>query len=186
MLAAGLTLASAACTPLAQQRRPGTAPIVAGATAGSAAALEGAAKAMVGSATAMLGQPYRYGGAAPGGFDCSGLVEYAAANAGIRLPRTAHQQIRAGTAIARRQVRAGDLIFMQLEHKELHVGIAIDARRFVHAPATGRTVRIDSLDAPPYVHAFITARRVIGGPCDCDTLAPPGITGPTTSGGHFE
>jgi len=116
---------------------------------------------MVASATAMLGQPYRYGGSAPGGFDCSGLVAYAALRAGIRLPRTAHQQLRAGRRIRRSDLRAGDLVFMHLAGKELHVGIALDGARFIHAPASGGRVRIDSLAAAPYARGFIGARRVI-------------------------
>jgi cell wall-associated NlpC family hydrolase len=117
---------------------------------------------MVAHATAMLGQPYRHGGAAPGGFDCSGLVSYAAGRAGIYLPRTTHDQIRAGSPVARADLAAGDLVFMHLEHKELHVGIATDRLHFIHAPAAGGRVRIDSLSAEPYSGGFITARRVIG------------------------
>jgi cell wall-associated NlpC family hydrolase len=116
---------------------------------------------MVGSATAMLGQPYRYGGAGPGGFDCSGLVAYAARSAGIALPRTAHEQAQAGVPVRRADLKAGDLVFMRLARKDLHVGIAIDADRFIHAPATGGRVRIDSLAAPAYSAGFIGARRVI-------------------------
>jgi murein DD-endopeptidase len=115
---------------------------------------------MVDVAASMLGQPYRYGGAAPGGFDCSGLVAYAASGAGIRVPRTAHEQLRAGTRVARAELRAGDLVFMHLEHKELHVGIAIGGERFIHAPSAGGKVRIDSLAAPPYSRSFLTARRI--------------------------
>ncbi len=109
----------------------------------------------------MIGQPYRWGGAAPGGFDCSGLVVYAASSAGLHLPRTAHEQMNAGVPVARSSVRAGDLVFMHLAHKELHVGIALDTDRFVHAPSAGGRVRIDSLEAAPYARGFIKARRVI-------------------------
>jgi len=116
---------------------------------------------IVDGATAMLGQPYRYGGAAPGGFDCSGLVVYATGGAGIQLPRTAQEQLHAGLPISRRDLRAGDLVFMHLARKELHVGIAIDSDRFVHAPATGGHVRIDSLNAPPYARGFLAARRIV-------------------------
>jgi NlpC/P60 family len=116
---------------------------------------------MIDSASAMLGQPYRYGGAVPGGFDCSGLVVYAAAGAGIRVPRTAAEQYDFGVPIPRADLRAGDLIFMHLAHKELHVAIAIDPQRFIHAPSTGGFVRIDSLDSPPYSRAYLGARRVI-------------------------
>jgi peptidoglycan DL-endopeptidase CwlO len=116
---------------------------------------------MIDSATAMLGQPYRWGGAAPGGFDCSGLVVYAAAGAGVRLPRTTQEQRNFGVRIARRDLLPGDLVFMHLEHKDLHVGIALDSERFIHAPSRGGRVRIDLLDASPYANAFVTARRVI-------------------------
>jgi len=116
---------------------------------------------MVDGATAMLGQPYRFGGAAPGGFDCSGLVFYAAAAAGIRVPRTAAEQWHFGAAVTRDDLQAGDLIFMTLAHKELHVGLALDDQRFIHAPSRGGHVRIDSLAAPPYSKGYIGARRVI-------------------------
>jgi cell wall-associated NlpC family hydrolase len=119
---------------------------------------------MVETAMSMLGQPYRFGGAAPGGFDCSGLVAYAAAGAGIRVPRTAHEQLGAGMPVPRGDLHAGDLVFMHLAHKELHVGIAIGDERFIHAPAAGGHVRIDSLKGQPYTRGFLTARRVIAAP----------------------
>jgi cell wall-associated NlpC family hydrolase len=119
------------------------------------------AASLVQSATSMIGQPYRYGGTAPGGFDCSGLVSYAAASAGIRVPRTAAEQVQAGQPVARRDLQAGDLIFMHFSGKELHVGIALDRDFFVHAPSSRGKVRIDSLLAPPYAGAFIGARRVV-------------------------
>jgi cell wall-associated NlpC family hydrolase len=119
---------------------------------------------MVDRAMSMLGQPYHWGGAAPGGFDCSGLVAYAASGAGIRVPRTAHEQLAGGIPIARGELRAGDLVFMRLAHKELHVGIAVDKERFIHAPSAGGHVRIDSLSAPPYAMGFMSARRLIAAP----------------------
>jgi cell wall-associated NlpC family hydrolase len=119
------------------------------------------ARLMIDSATSMIGQPYRYGGAAPGGFDCSGLVVYAAASAGIRVPRTAAEQLRTGLPVARTELKPGDLVFMHLASKELHVAIALDSQLFVHAPSTGGHVRVDSLIAAPYAKAFIGARRVV-------------------------
>jgi cell wall-associated NlpC family hydrolase len=116
---------------------------------------------MIDSATSMIGQPYRFGGAAPGGFDCSGLVVYAAANAGIRVPRTAAEQLRFGSPVKRTELQAGDLVFMHLSSKELHVAIALDRQLFVHAPSSGGRVRVDSLLAQPYAKAFIAARRVV-------------------------
>ncbi len=111
------------------------------------------------SALAMVGRPYRYGGDTVRGFDCSGLVYYAAHRAGLDLPRTTAGQIHSGAPVARDRLRAGDLVFMRFPHEELHVGIAIDDERFVHAPSTNGRVRIDSLAAPVYAHAFLRARR---------------------------
>ncbi len=59
------------------------------------------------------------------------------------------------------QLEPGDLVFMHLSHKELHVGIALDHSRFVHAPSTGGRVRVDSITVAPYAAGFIGARRVI-------------------------
>ena len=163
-VAAGLSLLLAACaatppyhsSPAAASAAPLAAPRPATATPSSA-------ELFVDAATAMLGQPYRYGGAAPGGFDCSGLVVFAAAGAGFQLPRTAHEQMRVGSPVARGEVRGGDLVFMRLKSKELHVGIAIDSDRFVHAPSSGGHVRIDFLARAPYARGFLEARRVANG-----------------------
>jgi cell wall-associated NlpC family hydrolase len=116
---------------------------------------------MIHTAASMIGQPYRFGGAAPGGFDCSGLVEYSATSAGIHVPRTAAEQLRIGSPVNRTDLQAGDLIFMHLARKELHVGIALDSQLFVHAPSSGGHVRVDSLIASPYAKGFIGARRVV-------------------------
>ena len=118
------------------------------------------AKRMVDRAILQLGQPYRFGGAQPGGFDCSGLVFYAARGVGLAVPRTAAEQLAAGRPVERSALLAGDLVFMRLAHKELHVGIVIDPRHFVHAPSSGGRVRIDSLRAPPYSAGFLSARRL--------------------------
>jgi cell wall-associated NlpC family hydrolase len=162
---AGLTFALAACAtaPGSRPAADGLAP----AARSSVPAADSRAR-IVDGARAMLGQPYRYGGAAPGGFDCSGLVVYATGGAGIRVPRTAREQMHVGAPIERRALRAGDLVFMHLARKDLHVGIAIDNERFVHAPAAGGYVRIDSLAAPRYAHAFLAARRIVD-----DAASPP-------------
>jgi murein DD-endopeptidase len=160
-LAAGLSLILAACASTSRQISPApAAPPSVSAPAQSSAAADPHIL-MIDAATAMLGQPYHYGGAGPGGFDCSGLVVYSAAGAGLRLPRTAAEQLDFGVPITRAELQAGDLIFMHLRRKELHVAIALDNQRFIHAPSTGRYVRIDSLGEPPYANGFIGARRVI-------------------------
>jgi cell wall-associated NlpC family hydrolase len=156
-----MALAACAGAPPQNHYPPGSPAAPASVAAPAAARPSDARAIMVDLATSMIGQPYRFGGAAPGGFDCSGLVAYAAHGAGIRVPRTAREQLHAGTPVARGELRAGDLVFMHLAHKELHVGIAIGGERFVHAPAAGGHVRIDSLAAPPYSRSFLSARRII-------------------------
>jgi cell wall-associated NlpC family hydrolase len=160
--AAAAVLSLAACATTSREgRRSAPAPVATAESSAPAPSTPDARTLMIDAATAMLGQPYRYGGAAPGGFDCSGLAVYAAAGAGIRLPRTAAEQLEFGSMVARGELQAGDLIFMKLAGKELHVAIAIDERRFIHAPSSRGFVRIDLLTAPPYSGGFIAARRVI-------------------------
>jgi cell wall-associated NlpC family hydrolase len=162
LLAAAASLGLAACaTNTHEISRPYATPVEANLSAQAPPVTPDAASVMVEGAISMLGQPYRFGGAAPGGFDCSGLVFYAAAGAGIRVPRTAAEQLDFGVPVGRKELRAGDLIFMHLSHKELHVAIALGDHRFVHAPSTGGYVRIDSLGTSPYAQGFIGARRVV-------------------------
>jgi len=113
----------------------------------------------VAAAMHMLGEPYRRGGSAPGGFDCSGLVAYAGRQIGLNFPRTARQQQRSGVPVARNALEPGDLVFMRLRGRQHHVGIMIDAIHFVHAPSSGGRVRIDSVDEKPYATRILAARR---------------------------
>jgi cell wall-associated NlpC family hydrolase len=117
------------------------------------------ARAFVDAALSMQGQPYRFGGAAPGGFDCSGLVAYAAKRVAILVPRTAHEQLKTGIAVPTAQVTPGDLVFMHFK-RELHVGILTAPGQFLHAPSSGGRVRIDRLDAAPYAQGYFAARRI--------------------------
>lgn len=111
----------------------------------------------------MVGRPYRYGGAGPSGFDCSGLVKYSYARAGLDLPHGTHQLWRLSRPVSLRQLRRGDLLFFDQEgRKASHVGIYLGDGRFVHAPSTGRQVYISEL-ADPYWHRhFSSARRLNG------------------------
>ena len=160
--AVAIALAACASTSLKHGKVPDSlGPSGAQNSSGAARPLADPREIIVNRAKSMLGQPYRWGGDAPGGFDCSGLVVYAANGAGIRVPRTAHEQLGTGKPVARGKVHEGDLVFMHLAHKELHVGIAIGDERFIHAPSKGGYVRIDSLDAPTYAHGFLSARRIV-------------------------
>ncbi|HEY2676758.1 MAG TPA: C40 family peptidase [Steroidobacteraceae bacterium] len=164
----------AACATTAREdRRPTPTPVATAESGAPAPSTPDAQTLMIDTATAMLGQPYRYGGAGPGGFDCSGLAVYAAAGAGILLPRTAAEQLEFGSKVARGELHAGDLIFMQLAGKELHVAIALDESRFIHAPSSRGFVRIDSLSSPPYSAGFIAARRVIPSAANAVSFSAP-------------
>ena len=90
------------------------------------------------------------------------------------VPRTAQEQLKIGAPVSRASLEAGDLVFLHLSGKDLHVGIAIDALRFVHAPSTGGRVRIDSLDATPYRRGFMAGRRIAFPPSSPQvTIQPP-------------
>jgi cell wall-associated NlpC family hydrolase len=98
-------------------------------------------------ATKMLGKPYRYGGASPRGFDCSGLVYYAYHKAGYKVPRTSQQQYRNSLPVKQAQMREGDLLFFRIEGKVSHVGVYLGNNKFIHAPSSGKRVSIASLDS---------------------------------------
>lgn len=117
---------------------------------------------VVDAARAMLGEPYRYGGERPGGFDCSGLVRYAHARAGVAVPRTVRQQLAAARRVSPGALRPGDLIFFELGDKPAHVGIVVEGRRFVHAPSSGSVVRTDSLEQDYWRRRFLAAGRLTG------------------------
>jgi len=107
-----------------------------------------------------VGAPYRFGGSGPGGFDCSGLVQYSYRNAGVHVPRTTGQLWSAAKTVTRGNLRAGDLLFFSIKGKMSHVGMYLGEQRFVHAPQTGRTVSVGSLETPFYESALIRAGRV--------------------------
>ncbi len=106
-----------------------------------------------------LGVPYRYGGAGPGGFDCSGLVHFAYARAGKAVPRTTGELWRRTAPVDTAEARPGDLLFFRFDGKMSHVGLYIGDGRFVHAPSSGRHVSVERLDSEPYRTAFIRAAR---------------------------
>ena len=133
------------------------------------------ASALIAAAIELVGTPYRLGGQSPdAGFDCSGLVSYAAALQGISLPRTAAQQYDAGTAIDRADVAAGDLVFFStIGPGATHVGIVVSTgpdARFVHAPADGASVRIERFDTPYWQRRWVGARRIISDDWQLGTL----------------
>lgn len=107
-----------------------------------------------------VGTPYRYGGNTPRGFDCSGLIHYAYHEAGLSVPRTTGQLWSATETVGKRQLRAGDLLFFSIAGKMSHVGLYVGGKRFVHAPQSGRTVEVTSMDKPFYREALVRTGRL--------------------------
>jgi peptidoglycan DL-endopeptidase CwlO len=104
-----------------------------------------------------LGVPYRWGGASPAGFDCSGFTMYVYGKIGISLPHSVSLQYGYGRAVSRSQLRAGDLVFF---NGFGHVGISLGGDRFVHAPHTGDVVKISSISEPWYASRWVGAKRL--------------------------
>ena len=114
-------------------------------------------------AMSLVGIPYRWGGNTPeSGFDCSGLVRYVVARAAdVNLPRTTADISQRGASIAPDEVAPGDLIFFNTTGRaHSHVGIYVGKLRFVNAPSTGGTVRLDYLTNPYWAKRFDGIRRV--------------------------
>lgn len=115
-------------------------------------------------AMSLVGTPYRYGGNTPdSGFDCSGLVRYVVSRAAnVNLPRTTEQMGQRGTSLDRSQVASGDLVFFNTTGRtNSHVGIYVGQNRFVHAPATGGTVRLEDMGKSYWASRYSGARRVV-------------------------
>jgi peptidoglycan DL-endopeptidase CwlO len=110
------------------------------------------------AAMSQLGTPYVWGGASPGGFDCSGLVMWAFAQVGVSLPHSSYAQYGYGVPVSRDQLQAGDLVFFDGLG---HVGIYIGGDQFVHAPHTGDVVKISSLSEGWYSSTYVGARRIL-------------------------
>ena len=120
---------------------------------------------LVSRAMKYLGTPYRYGGNSPaGGFDCSGLVQFVFRDsAGVRLPRSTRDLVAIDApAVARDSLQPGDLVFFSPGGGGAsHIGIYVGEGRFVHAPSSGGTVRLDLLDSDYWRRAYVGARRLL-------------------------
>ena len=118
---------------------------------------------LLSKAVTLLGTPYRWGGTSPeGGFDCSGLVGYVFRTAlGMDLPRVSRDQAKAGELVSdRAALVAGDLVFFGRRGRVDHVGIYVGEGRFLHAPSTGKDVRVDTMASGYWSNKFMQARRV--------------------------
>ncbi len=110
------------------------------------------------AALSKQGTPYVWGAKGPDRFDCSGLTQWAWAQAGVRLGPDTYSQVSQGVPVAPGDVRAGDLIFPKDDFDSRgpgHVQLAISPTQVVHAPQTGDVVRI-----APMPSAYVARRPV--------------------------
>lgn len=124
-------------------------------------------------ALSLIGVDYRFGGNTPDqGLDCSGLIRYVFQQAtGISLPRSAREQARVGESITRDDLQPGDLVFFNTRRFQFsHVGLYIGDNRFIHAPSSGGSVEVTSLDNRYWQKAFNGARRIVSGLPDVTAL----------------
>jgi cell wall-associated NlpC family hydrolase len=90
-------------------------------------------------ASRYIGVNYRYGGTSPIGWDCSGAMGYIFNQIGVKLPRTANQQMLASKRISRSEARPGDLVFMVSGGSAYHVGIFAGGNQFYDAGRQGKS-----------------------------------------------
>lgn len=107
-----------------------------------------------------LGAPYRWGGASPNGFDCSGFLNYIFEQTGIDLPRTTFAMFAAGTPVPNEQLQAGDVVFFQtVSPGPSHAGVYLGDGRFIHTSSGQRRVTIATMADPYYTARYLGARR---------------------------
>ncbi|MET8243430.1 NlpC/P60 family protein [Streptomyces sp. NPDC005202] len=114
---------------------------------GGGPAASARAAAAVAAAHSALGRPYVWGANGPLGFDCSGLMQWSYAQAGVHLPRTSQEQRYVGRRIPLSQARPGDLVVYRSDAG--HVAMYAGNGRVIHAPYPGAPVRYDRVDMMP-------------------------------------
>jgi cell wall-associated NlpC family hydrolase len=122
----------------------------------------GAAAGVVRVAVEAIGTPYRWGGTAENGFDCSGLIQWAYGQHGVRLPRRSLDQAGAGAAVppAVEALAPGDILLFAAQPGAgvSHVGLYVGEGKFIHSANTG--VRLSQLDRQDPQGAYWMARWV--------------------------
>jgi peptidoglycan DL-endopeptidase CwlO len=97
---------------------------------------------IVATAKKNIGSPYRFGGASPKGFDCSGLTMYVYSHVGLHLPHSAYRQDHLGHYVSIKNAEPGDLIDFNGGE---HVGIWLSKTRMIDAPSPGKHVGVHTI-----------------------------------------
>lgn len=107
----------------------------------------GRAAAAVAAARQAVGRPYIWGANGPAGFDCSGLMQWSYAHAGVGLPRTSQAQRYAGHRVSLSEAQPGDLV--AYGSGASHIAMYVGNGQVIHAPHPGAPVRYDPVGMMP-------------------------------------
>jgi peptidoglycan DL-endopeptidase CwlO len=132
------------------------APLPSGTAVQSASQADVIASRALDAALSQRGTRYRSGGNGPGGFDCSGLVQWSYRQAGLHLPRTAAAQSRVGVRVSLSQAQPGDLIFYSYGGRVGHVAMAAGDGMLIEASQSGHPVAKRRI----YTRGLVAIRRV--------------------------
>lgn len=114
---------------------------------------------IVQTAVGLHGNPYRSGSKGADAFDCSGFVHFVYKRSGIALPVSTDRLIQSGAEIPRDQIKPGDLVFFKIR-KDLHIGIMVNSREFIHA-SKSRGIALDDLEANHWKRSLLSFRCVL-------------------------
>jgi cell wall-associated NlpC family hydrolase len=136
----------ASVEPLVRVVTTGTPASSLGSSSASSALTSAEVTTMIRAAYSRLGMPYVWGAAGPRSFDCSGLVQWSFAQAGLRMPRVAADQALTGASVPISGLEAGDLLFYHTDPSApnyiSHVTIYLGNGWMIQAPHTGLNVEV--------------------------------------------
>ena len=125
---------------------------------------EGAAREVVMFALGLLDVGYQFGGGNPeAGLDCSGMVRFIYKEAvGVSLPHNAAALAKISQPVPLERLQAGDLVFFNTRgFSYSHVGIYLGDNKFVHAPSSSGTIRVESLATPYFAKRYEGGRTLL-------------------------